>query len=79
MLFRSKNTSYVSETTQFLRDLLKHKPHIVEEQRKGRSLWWDKQLDLEMLRRAEQSRVALPDATGSDQNAAQSGAHDAQP
>ena len=53
----AKNTSYVSETTQFLRDLLKQKPHIVEEQRKGRSLWWDKQLDLEMLRRAEQSRV----------------------
>ena len=48
---------YESDTTQFLRDLLKQKPEIYEDQRKGRSLWWDKQLDLDMLQRAEQARV----------------------
>ena len=48
---------YESDITKMLRDLLQNKPHIAEEQRKGRGLWWDKKLDLDMLRRAEESRV----------------------
>jgi hypothetical protein len=33
---------YVSEHTTFIRDLLAKKPAIVDEQRKGRAIWWDK-------------------------------------
>lgn len=33
---------YVSEHTTFIRDLLARKPAIVDEQRKGRAIWWDK-------------------------------------
>ena len=32
---------YESDLTQFMRDLLEKKPQIVEEQKKGRALWWD--------------------------------------
>ena len=48
---------YESDTTQFIRDLLKENPHIAEEQKKGRSLWWDRELTQDELRRAEESRV----------------------
>jgi hypothetical protein len=33
---------YVSEHTTFIRDLLAKKPAIVDEQRDGRAIWWDK-------------------------------------
>ncbi len=48
---------YESDTTRFLRDLLREKPQIVEEQEKGRALWWDKKFSLDELKRAEESRV----------------------
>jgi hypothetical protein len=47
---------YESDVTQMMRELQK-KPHIAEEQRKGRGLWWDKKLDLDILRRMEESKV----------------------
>ena len=34
--------NYVSPHTTFIRDLLAQKPAIVDEQRKGRAIWWDK-------------------------------------
>lgn len=48
---------YESDITLMMRDLLKEKPHIGEEQKKGRALWWDKKLDLDMLRRTAVSKV----------------------
>jgi hypothetical protein len=33
---------YVSDHTQFMRDVLTQKPQIADEQRKGRAIWWDK-------------------------------------
>jgi hypothetical protein len=51
------NRNYVSETTQFLRGLLAEKPQIVEEQKKGRSMWWDRKLDLEEQRRFDEAKV----------------------
>ncbi|MFM9969686.1 MAG: DUF3460 family protein, partial [Burkholderiales bacterium] len=48
---------YESDITKMMRDLLVEKPHIVEEQRKGRSLWWDHQQDPDTLKRAKESRV----------------------
>lgn len=34
--------NYVSEHTTFIRELLAKKPAIVDDQRKGRAIWWDK-------------------------------------
>lgn len=48
---------YESDLTRMMRELLAQKPHIVEEQKKGRALWWDKKLDADSQRRAEASRV----------------------
>jgi len=36
---------YESDLTRMIRDLLQAKPHIVQEQKKGRALWWDRKLD----------------------------------
>jgi uncharacterized protein DUF3460 len=48
---------YESDITKMIRELLLEKPHIVEEQKKGRAMWWDKKPDPEALRRAEESNV----------------------
>ena len=48
---------YESDATTLIRDLLRQKPHIAEEQKKGRSLWWDRKLDRDELRRLQESRV----------------------
>jgi hypothetical protein len=48
---------YESDLTCMIRDLLRDKPHIVQEQKKGRALWWDKKLDPEELKRARESNV----------------------
>jgi hypothetical protein len=49
---------YESDVTKMIRELLQKKPQIVEEQKKGRSLWWDKLPDQDAKRRAEESRVS---------------------
>lgn len=33
---------YVSEHTKFMRELLRQRPDLVEKQREGRAMWWDK-------------------------------------
>ncbi len=33
---------YESEITQFIRELKAARPHLEEDQRKGRAIWWDK-------------------------------------
>jgi hypothetical protein len=48
---------YESDITKMMRDLLREKPHIVEEQCKGRALWWDKKQDQDTLKRADESKV----------------------
>jgi len=48
---------YESDITRMIRELLKEKPHIVQEQIKGRALWWDKKLDLDARKRAQESDV----------------------
>ena len=45
-----KIDKYESDTTQFIRDLLKKKPKIKEDQKKARAMWWDKTLDLKELK-----------------------------
>ena len=48
---------YESDITRMIRDLLRDKPHILQEQKKGRALWWDKKLDPEDQRRTGESSV----------------------
>ena len=48
---------YESDLTRMIRELLREKPQITEEQKKGRAMWWDKKLDLDAQRRDEESRV----------------------
>ena len=48
---------YESDFTRMIRDLLRDKPHIVQEQKKGRALWWDKKLDPEDQKRSQESSV----------------------
>ena len=48
---------YESDITRMIRDLLQAKPHIVQEQKKGRALWWDKKLDQDDQKRARESSV----------------------
>ncbi|HET7765570.1 MAG TPA: DUF3460 family protein [Burkholderiales bacterium] len=48
---------YESDLTRMIRELLQAKPHIVQEQKKGRALWWDKKLDSEEMKRIQESNV----------------------
>jgi len=48
---------YTSDTTQFIEQLKNQRPELEAEQRKGRSLLWDKQVDRDFQRAAEAARV----------------------
>jgi len=49
---------YQSDVTQFLQQLKAQKPALEAEQRAGRALLWDKQpIDLDEVKRQQQSRV----------------------
>jgi hypothetical protein len=48
---------YESDITRMIRELLREKPHIAEEQKKGRAMWWDKKLDPDTLKRSAESNV----------------------
>lgn len=48
---------YESDVTRFLRELKQARPHLEDEQRKGRAIWWDKPQDPETQRRDQESRV----------------------
>jgi hypothetical protein len=37
---------YESDHTQFMRDMLARHPEWVEDQRRGRAIWWDRKTDL---------------------------------
>jgi len=48
---------YESDITRFLRELKQDRPHLGDEQRKGRAIWWDRPQDPETTRRNQASRV----------------------
>jgi len=48
---------YESDLTRMIRELLRDKPRIVQEQKKGRALWWDKKLDPDDQKRTQESSV----------------------
>ncbi len=49
---------YTSEATDFIDDLKKKKPSIETEQRAGRALLWDKQLDRSLQAEYSEAKVA---------------------
>jgi hypothetical protein len=52
---------YVSEHTAFIRDLLARKPEIVDDQKRGRAIWWDKTpRELAEERTMDRDRVPQP-------------------
>lgn len=48
---------YESDITRFIRELKQIKPDLERKQREGRAIWWDKELDLEELKRWRESKV----------------------
>jgi hypothetical protein len=58
MFGKKIKTGYESDATRMIRELLDLRPEIADDQKKGRSLWWDRKLDLDRLRREQASRVA---------------------
>jgi hypothetical protein len=48
---------YESEHTRFIREWLAQHPEEIEEQKKGRALWWDKPQQVDEQQRARESRV----------------------
>jgi hypothetical protein len=48
---------YESEHTKFMREWMEKHPEQLDEQKKGRALWWDKPQDLRTQRDNADSRV----------------------
>jgi hypothetical protein len=54
----NKQTAYVSDFTRFISDMKQENPKLEADQRAGRARLWDKEkLDLEEMRRVQESRV----------------------
>ncbi len=54
----AKKSGYVSEFTRFITDLKQQNPRLEAEQQAGRARLWDKEkVDLEEMRRVQESRV----------------------
>jgi Protein of unknown function (DUF3460) len=62
-----RRPDYSSDVTQFIEQLKTEKPDLEAQQRAGRSIWWDKHIDREMVDDWKRSRVApKPYAYGDD-------------
>jgi len=51
---------YESDITRMMRELLREKPHIAEEQKKSRAMWWDQRPDPEADRARQQATLKQP-------------------
>lgn len=52
------NTSYVSDHTKWMDELLEKNPAWVEDQKAGRALWWDKKQTVDGTVRNAESNVS---------------------
>ena len=48
---------YESDAAKLLSDLMRKKPQIAGEKTKGLALWWDRKLNDDELKRAQESEV----------------------
>ena len=53
-----RRPDYQSDTTQFINQLKTSRPELTKEQREGRALLWDKQVDLQAQKDYRSARVA---------------------
>jgi len=54
----NKQAAYVSEVTRFITELKQTHPKLEAEQQAGRARLWDKEkIDLEEMRRVQESRI----------------------
>jgi hypothetical protein len=51
------NTSYVSDHTKWIDELMEKNPGWAADQKAGRALWWDKKQDAAALARQNDSKV----------------------
>ena len=51
---------YESEFTVWMRELKAQRPHLEQQQRDGRAIWWDHPQTLDQQRRDEASQLAQP-------------------
>ncbi len=51
---------YVSEFTRFITELKTEHPDLDRQQREGRAIWWDKDIDPELYKRFNESKLAQP-------------------
>ena len=51
---------YVSDHTRFIEEMKKNDPQVEEGQRRGRSIFWDKRVDLDEMRRFQEAEVQQP-------------------
>ena len=49
-------TMYESDHTKWMREMMAKNPEWAEDQRVGRAIWWDMQLDQDTQARFEQSK-----------------------
>jgi hypothetical protein len=52
-----RRPDYRSDLTQFIDQLRTEKPDLEAQQRAGRSIWWDKNLDREAIAEWKEARV----------------------
>lgn len=52
--------AYESEITKFIRDLKEANPDLDRQQREGRAIWWDKDVDPDLYRRFRESSLPQP-------------------
>jgi hypothetical protein len=51
---------YISDFTKFLQDLKDKNPDLDRQQREGRAIWWDKDVDPELYKRFRESTLPQP-------------------
>ena len=56
-MYLFRRPDYQSETTKFINELKKQRPELNEQQRAGRALLWDKELDRDLLAEYKAGRV----------------------
>ncbi len=53
----AKDRNYVSDFTQFINGFLDQNPEVKEQQKANRGTWWDREIDRDLYKRFEESRV----------------------
>jgi Protein of unknown function (DUF3460) len=51
---------YISDFTKFLQQLKEGNPDLDRQQREGRAIWWDKNVDPELYKRFNESTLPQP-------------------